>query len=192
MTPFITASFTATPLSGPSPLTVRFTDTTTGSSVTTRWTWFFGDGGFSTQQNPTYTYPRAGTYSVQLTVSNSTDVGTIFKTNYITVVAHSIQAPNGTPTNIPPNNPTNTNSNQPLVSFSGNNLSGNAPLTVTFTNTSNNIPTSWLWYFGDGNLSAIRDVTHTYTKPGVYSVSLTGINDSIASSMTQTDYVIVN
>jgi hypothetical protein len=60
------ASFTAQTVSG---LTVQFTDTSTGTP--TSWSWDFGDGGTSTQQNPSHTYAVANNYSVKLTVSNA-------------------------------------------------------------------------------------------------------------------------
>jgi Cysteine protease len=63
------ASFTATPGSGTVPLTVKFTDQTTG--VPTSWAWNFGDGATSSSQNPTHIFVTAGNYQVQLTASNS-------------------------------------------------------------------------------------------------------------------------
>ena len=51
--------------------------------------------------------------------------------------------------------------------------SGIAPLTVVFTNTSTPNTTSWEWDFGDGTTSSLRDPgAHTYTQPGVYTVTL--------------------
>jgi PKD repeat protein len=79
----LTADFTASPTSGTAPLAVSFTDVSTGAP--TSWSWNFGDGNTSTQQNPTHTYSTAGTYSVSLTVSNATGSATASKTNYIVV-----------------------------------------------------------------------------------------------------------
>jgi PKD repeat protein len=64
-----TASFNASPTSGPAPLSVAFTDTSTGSP--TSWSWNFGDGQASTDQSPTHVYSAAGTYTVSLTASNA-------------------------------------------------------------------------------------------------------------------------
>lgn len=64
-----TANFSATTLSGNSPLSVGFTDTSTGTI--TSWLWGFGDGSTSTAKNPTHTYSSAGTYSVSLKVTGS-------------------------------------------------------------------------------------------------------------------------
>jgi len=68
-----TASFTATPTSGDAPLTVAFTDTSTaGDYSITGWAWDFGDSNTSTLQNPSHNYSTPGTYSVVLTVTDST------------------------------------------------------------------------------------------------------------------------
>ena len=51
-------------------LTVDFTDTSTESP--TSWSWTFGDGATSTDQNPSHTYPPvAATYNVTLTATNA-------------------------------------------------------------------------------------------------------------------------
>ncbi|RKY56314.1 MAG: hypothetical protein DRP89_01620, partial [Candidatus Neomarinimicrobiota bacterium] len=65
--PTISAGFTASPLSGTTPLEVQFTDLSTGNP--TSWAWDFGDGSTSTVQNPSHTYESVGSYTVMLTVS---------------------------------------------------------------------------------------------------------------------------
>ena len=65
---------TAYPTSGyPGVTEFNFTDESTGGKLPhTGWNWDFGDGlGTSTLQNPGYTYPDAGTYTVILTVTDS-------------------------------------------------------------------------------------------------------------------------
>lgn len=49
-----TAAFTATPVTGETPLTVQFTDSSTGS--VTGWLWSFGDSAASAEQSPAHTY----------------------------------------------------------------------------------------------------------------------------------------
>jgi PKD repeat protein len=80
------ASFTGTPTTGPMPLTVVFTDTSTGNP--TRWIWNFGDGTSSNLQNPTHIYRSAGSYTV--TASNNAGISTNRKTNYIKVRRNQI------------------------------------------------------------------------------------------------------
>ncbi|MEQ8192761.1 MAG: PKD domain-containing protein, partial [Candidatus Eremiobacterota bacterium] len=45
--------------------------------------------------------------------------------------------------------------------------------TVTFTDTSTGNPSSWNWNFGDGTSSTVKNPSHTYTNPGLYTVTLT-------------------
>lgn len=78
-----TASFTASTLSGSAPLSVEFTDTTTGAA--TGWAWDFGDGATSTERHPTHVYESEGEYSVTLTASNSSGQSSV--TERITVGA---------------------------------------------------------------------------------------------------------
>jgi len=51
------------------PLTINFTNTSTGDGLT--YSWNFGDGGTSTQANPTHTFVNPNVYSVTLTVTNA-------------------------------------------------------------------------------------------------------------------------
>jgi PKD repeat protein len=70
VTPFDCA-FSADPTSGPSPLTVQFTDET--AVAPDGWLWDFGDGETSTEQNPIHIYAAPGTYDVTLTATRSGD-----------------------------------------------------------------------------------------------------------------------
>src|SRR5829696_2518017 len=82
------AGFTASPISGPAPLAVQFTDTSSGSP--TSWSWNFGDGASSTSQHPSHTYTAAGTYTVSLTVANATGSDTVTKTGLISASPGSL------------------------------------------------------------------------------------------------------
>ncbi|MCM8780061.1 MAG: PKD domain-containing protein, partial [Candidatus Omnitrophica bacterium] len=63
------AAFTGAPTSGCAPLTVNFTDESTG--IPTSWSWDFGDGGTARGAKVTHEYKKAGTYTVTLTVSDN-------------------------------------------------------------------------------------------------------------------------
>ncbi|MCD6367099.1 MAG: PKD domain-containing protein, partial [Bacteroidales bacterium] len=63
--------------------TIDFTDLSTNAP--TAWTWYFGDGTTSTQQNPSHTYSASGTFDVKLVCSNAYGTDSLVKTNYITI-----------------------------------------------------------------------------------------------------------
>jgi uncharacterized protein (TIGR02145 family) len=83
ITSTISADFTVSSNAISSGETVDFTDLSTGDPGS--WDWDFGDGSTSTQSNPSHTYSSAGTYTVELTVSNDYGSDTETKTDYITV-----------------------------------------------------------------------------------------------------------
>jgi PKD domain len=86
------ASFTATPSSGPAPLTVHFTDTSTNAPAAWRWT--FGDGSrAATEQSPTHVYAAPGTYTVALRATNAAGSNTATSAGAITVSAAAPPAP---------------------------------------------------------------------------------------------------
>ena len=79
----------------------------------------------------------------------------------------------------------------PIASFSADKTSGTAPLTVTFTDLSTNLPTSWNWNFGDDSTSTFQNPTHTYTSAGSYTVSLTATNAAGSDTKTIANYITV-
>ena len=83
-----TASISASPASGESPLTVSFSGMGSDSDGTIQsYSWDFGDGATSTSQNPTHTYARVSSetqYTVTLTVTDD-DGATGQATTTITV-----------------------------------------------------------------------------------------------------------
>ncbi|WP_128694285.1 PKD domain-containing protein, partial [Methanoculleus taiwanensis] len=87
----LAASFTANVTSGTAPLTVQFTDTSTGSPTT--WNWKFGDGNTSSLQNPVHTYALTGNYTVSLTATNEGGTANLTRTGYITVTRMLSDAP---------------------------------------------------------------------------------------------------
>lgn len=140
------AAFTADPVTGNVPFSVKFTDHSIGSP--TAWTWHFGDGTGSTEQNPTHTYWVGGKYSVILTASNEYGSNDAIKAEYIIAIP-SLKS-----------------------KFIANPMAGKAPLTVKFTDKSTGDPTAWKWDFGDGATSTDKNPVHTFTSGGAYDVVL--------------------
>jgi PKD repeat protein len=165
-----TASFTASPASGVAPLTVTFTDTSTGT-ITNRF-WDFGDGSTTntTTTSIAHTYTSAGTSTVQLIVSGPLGVSTNTKPAAITVAAPIA----------------------PTANFSASPVSGTAPLAVTFTDSSTGSITNRFWDFGDGIITntAVTNVVHTYSTAGSKTVTL--IVSGLAGTSTNTQASLIS
>jgi len=159
------AQFTGAPTTGTSPLTVNFSNASTGTITSYAWT--FGDGGTSTAAAPSHVYAM-GTYTVGLTVTGPGGSNTQTRTSYVTV-----------------------NPPAPVAQFTGTPTAGTAPLTVSFSNTSTGTITSYAWTFGDGGTSAIASPSHVYSTPGTYSVALTVTGPGGNNTQTRTNYVSV-
>lgn len=133
--PFATYTYVGDP-------TIIFTDMSTQSPDT--WNWNFGDGGISTDQNPTHIFLSNGLYNVCLTVGNVAGSNTTCQNlniaGYATTVANFIKT------------------GDPIV---------------LFTDLSTNSPATWFWDFDDGEISLEQNPTHTYTSNGTYNVCLT-------------------
>lgn len=86
-TSIIATSFSATPILGPAPLTVNFTD---ASPIANAWKWYFGDGDSSAVQNPSHAYDP-GLYSVQLTITTPAGEGIELKPNLVTALAETLK-----------------------------------------------------------------------------------------------------
>jgi gliding motility-associated-like protein len=167
----LTAGFTAAPLSGCAPVYVSFTDQSTGNPVS--WQWDLGNGTLSVQQHPTTTYFNSGLYTITLTVkyANGT-VKTSSRSQYIRV------------------------NDNPVVNFSAQNTIGCFPVRTNFTDLSTpgsgNI-VAWAWDFGDGNLSAAQNPSHTYMNAGTYAVTLKVTNSGGCSKIfTRPNFIHVS
>jgi len=67
----LTASAAGNPTSGTAPVTVKFSSSASGGCPPVSYSWNFGDGGSSSDQNPVHTYQTKGDYAAALTVTDS-------------------------------------------------------------------------------------------------------------------------
>ncbi len=160
------ANFSTNVSQGSVPLTVNFTDQSTGN--VTGWKWEFGDGTISYAKSPApHTYYKPKTYTVKLTVYDAYGSSNS-KTSTITVKPQILGA-----------------------NFSTNVSQGPVPLTVNFTDQSTGNVTGWKWDFGDGTTSYAKSpAPHTYYKRKTYTVKLT-VNDAYGSSNSKTSTITV-
>ena len=85
------ARFSTNPSSGQVPLSVTFSDQSTGGP--TSWAWAFGDGSTSAERHLEHTYNAAGTFTVTLTVSNTIGSNTLIMPDCITAEDNRIYLP---------------------------------------------------------------------------------------------------
>lgn len=152
------ASFTASAVSGITPLSVSFSNTSTNA---TSYSWSFGDGTSSTDPSPSHIFSTYGGFNVTLVAS---DGSSSRLANTVITVAAPV----------------------PVASFSMSKDSGRVPLSVSFSNTSSNA-SSYLWSFGDGTPSSSEtSPTHTFTKAGTFTVKLTATGPGGVTSASKT------
>jgi PKD repeat protein len=140
------ANFDSIP-SGCEPLSISIHNTSLNTEIPgTTFRWDFGDGSISTAKNPTYTYFDAGTYRVELTISGPGGVDSKSQ------VIHSYPSPKA------------YFEISPLFVFANDekvrafNLSTEAD--------------SYLWEFGDGDTSKVKEPFHRYMETGVFDITL--------------------
>ena len=84
------------------------------------------------------------------------------------------------------------NTMPPAVNFSTNYVAGTCVNPIQFTDLTTNLPTSWLWNFGDGTTSVLQNPSHTYTATGSYNISLSATNTNGTTSITRPNAVYVS
>lgn len=146
---------------------VSFTDMSASENTPiTGWKWAFGDGGESTERNPSHAYGTSGIYSVSLTVSTAFGEASTTKPNHV-IVRQKVG---------------------PTANFSLATLTPYINEAIRFTDTSDpgsSEITSWAWDFGDETASSDRNPQHIYGEAGVYPVTLTVATADGSGSVTK-------
>jgi PKD repeat protein len=147
---------------------ITFTDTSvTISGTINSWTWDFGDGNTSIEQNPIHYYDVSNNYTVTLTVGNSTGSTGVYDED-IMVDVDSV-----------------------FADFTY--VSDIYGLSLTNTSTTINgiFVTNYLWDFGDGTTSNEENPFHEYTETNTYPVTLT-VTDSVGDTDVKTEMIFVD
>ncbi len=118
--------------------------------------WTFGDGGFSTDQNPVHQYDKSNDYDICLRTYDKNTGCLSEKCSKITV---------GTP--------------ECDVKAEFSYLQNKNANSISFFNQSQSSSDLWFWNFGDGMSSTDKNPTHTYKNPGYYEITLS-VRDTIS------------
>ena len=148
------ASFTTTA----NDLQISFTDSSTGGPGS--WSWDFGDGNTSNEQNPSHTYSAPGAYQVCLSTTSACGTHTVCRSISVTC-------------------------RQPEAAFSISFLGS----LLLFSDASLNNPTQWRWSFGNGATSTEQNPIYIYSQNGNYQVCLIASNVCGADTICQTAVV---
>lgn len=122
-----------------------FSDNSNGA---TNWNWDFGDGGNSTQQNPSHTYLAYGNYAVTLIASST---GSCIDTVTDTITVHPLPVP---------------------VFVSDTVCLGDSTSLIDLSFIPAGSIIQWHWDFGDGDTSSMQNPFHVFASSGTHSVTL--------------------
>jgi PKD repeat protein len=165
------AQFAANSTAGNAPVSVWFTDLSTGEIDS--WEWDFDNDGVtdSTDQYALYVYEDPGDYTVKLTVRGKGGTDSKVKSSYIVVSPPACKA-----------------------DFVAEPRECHGVTTVQFTDLSIGDMTGWAWDLnGDGNIdSTVQNPAYTFSKDGLYSVTLTITTANCSDIITKYNYISVS
>ena len=165
--PKLAASATADSTQTDVGVSESFTAVTSGGLGSPTCSWSYGDGSTGSGCSTSYSYTSAGSFTASVTVTDSlgvTATGSVTLTiNDLPVVDFSF-----TPTNV----------------FTGH------PANFTATHTGGTGPFTFTWDYGDGSQGTGNPVSHAYTTPGTFTVTVT-ISDAVGSTNAQSHSVTV-
>ncbi|MCW3105374.1 MAG: hypothetical protein JWO09_3814 [Bacteroidetes bacterium] len=140
------------------------------------WIWNFGDGGTSTLEDPSHTYPSPGNYSVTLTVTTSGGCTNNNASAPVIIHAHPF----------------------PTAAFSVNSTVLNLPYDLLITNNQSVGASTYQWDFGDGGTSTLTNPQYLYNAVGTYPIQLIATNayncsdTAVSEVITSADIVFPN
>lgn len=171
------ARFRAMPTAGSRTDTIKLTDQSLGYPTAWQWTitpntFRFVGGTNASSQNPQLMFDASGSYTIKLRVTYLGGADDTTRTNAVII---------GEP---------------PVVNFSVSNQHPTTSDVVTFSDSSTNNPTSWLWTFNPNTISWIGGTSAASQNPkvvfnnsGSYSVTLRATNALGNNSLTKTNYI---
>lgn len=121
-------------------------------------------------------------FFIQDVLVDHVSLGIISAYTFTNITAnHRIEALFSTNISIPP----------PVSDFTCTPTTGVATVTTTCTDLSTGDPVQWLWDFGDGTSSNVKNPTHTYSEVGSYTITLTATNFGGPGTASKANYIVV-
>ena len=147
--------------------TIYFNDTSIGYYEIVNWTWDFGDGNVSYEQNTSHEYATKGVYNVTLTVTDNQSNTDVYY--QIIVISHLFKPTLWGPLTITENvaytyNASTTSSDE------------NASLYYQFDWGDNSELSDWIGPFASG--ATCNNATHTWTEQGYYDITVRAKDES--------------
>ncbi len=139
---------------------IQFTDNSTNVCIV-YWTWDFGDGTTSNEQNPIHQYSSSGNYTVNLTVVNDNSAISYCEKWIM------INTPPVANFSYSPKNPVNIDE---IIQFTDNSTDLDGSIV------------NWMWNFSDGTTSTEQNPRNRFISTGTYNVNLTVVDNNGAVS----------
>ncbi|MEL6865053.1 MAG: PKD domain-containing protein, partial [Bacteroidota bacterium] len=163
------ADMSGQPVSGCRPLTFNVQDNSSSITNITNWEWTVETNVATYTElgsQVSFTIPDTGVFDIVLIVTN--DLGcrdTATFEDWVTV------------------------GEIPTIDFMASALEECIEVPIQFTDLSSSFVEAWHWEFGDGDESFIQNPTHEFQDTGLYNITLTGIHNGCANTLTIDDYI---
>ncbi len=166
------ADFGATNRKGCAPLTVQFSDLSSGTIVS--WAWDLGNGNLSSLKNPSASYTSPGKYTIKLTVTDAAgNKYSATKTNFVIAFKSPVADFTGSPRTI---------CQGESVTFADQSTAGDTAIT------------KYTWDMNDGTvITSSSKPTHTFKSAGTFPISYS-VQDAngCVSKVSKSAYIVVN
>jgi len=128
------------------------------------WTWDYGDGNITYDENASHHYNQVGNYTIHLSINDGIHYFNCSQNITVLILNAGFHA--------------------------GGNWKPGKQIVLNDTSAGFNPIVNWTWNFGDGNTSYTQNTSHNYTTPGVHNITLT-IHDSEGNNHQCTNPVYV-
>jgi gliding motility-associated-like protein len=156
------------PKNGCNPLTINPSATIVSADEVVSYLWNFGDGSTSKEAKPTYTYTKAGTYDVTLTITTASGC------SETTTMNEAIRV-----------------GNKPQLEFAADKYETCASTAIQFTNSSTGDIDKWYWNFSDGGISDEQNPKFSFHDTGWVTITLIAWSNTCSDTLTKNNFIYI-